>query len=854
MRKIDSKKGFSLVELMMAVAILGFICASVLGAFGSITKAVLSTKTKSMANSLAQEQLEVLKAQPYRFIVPTSNIQYLNQFSPPVAFDNAKYPPQALTQGGITYTIYSLVQSVDEQINNGHGTLGVSNTQTDTGMKAITVNVVWEQGGELKKYELRSIYSAVNAPVKNGTITGRITIAPSGNTGIIDAQIRTVENTAYLVSSDANGDFSLPVAPGNYTVTVNSYGYFPQTIQVDIAPNEVKTENFSLTEMDRGTLQGDVYYNDHLVISQVVGDYFDPNSGNAFEWIEIYNPTNVSMAVGNIISFKYKNSSTNNIIDMPPANIAYATQQIAPKSFYLFASATQVSFNGTNIDADAVLPANSIPTGSDPGGLQLIQLVGGNPVIIDRVGWKGPSSDPDYVEENPVSNQPLDADKQLCRRASPDDTNSNNARNFENFGPAYDSGSNSLNWRRLSSPIAPRNSSSPVLPVVAGIPAIDAFVISNDRLSKAFKPAVLNNPNSSPRARFTLLNVSTGTWSVYISKNGFFERIDNVIIPINPPPPNNPMSLPGATTVPPLNNNFTTPFIVLEQHVTQGFFSGRVTNAGGNPISTITRPNLRIVAGTLVGFTDALGNYVIPADPGTYTVVVNPREDNPEWNPDYVTATTNVTVTLGQMTANVNVTLLEGGVVNGKVTSDGSNPLDGIVMEARDGGGTLRGQAITDTSGNFQIVLPVDSYTVAPVLNQNQTYRTSFSFPLDLTSGSTVNLGVYTIKNSFGKISGHISLSGAPAQSGVMIIATQRTFQNDLPPNLNSSNAIIGGLPIYTTMVDENGFYSMDIQGDAQIPYNIYAYNTLDTAALIKKRVGLNVVGGQISQNIDFNW
>jgi prepilin-type N-terminal cleavage/methylation domain-containing protein len=62
---MEREKGFSLIEVMLAIALLGIIAVAFLGALATGSKAIIIADERATAESLARSQMEYVKNQPY---------------------------------------------------------------------------------------------------------------------------------------------------------------------------------------------------------------------------------------------------------------------------------------------------------------------------------------------------------------------------------------------------------------------------------------------------------------------------------------------------------------------------------------------------------------------------------------------------------------------------------------------------------------------------------------------------------------------------------------------------------------------------------------------------------------------
>ena len=62
---MKSEKGFSLIEVLVSLALLGIIGVGFLGSLGTVSAVTLSADKRETANNLAETQMEYVKGQAY---------------------------------------------------------------------------------------------------------------------------------------------------------------------------------------------------------------------------------------------------------------------------------------------------------------------------------------------------------------------------------------------------------------------------------------------------------------------------------------------------------------------------------------------------------------------------------------------------------------------------------------------------------------------------------------------------------------------------------------------------------------------------------------------------------------------
>ena len=121
---MKNEKGFTLIEVMIAIALLGIIAVAFLGALATASRALVIADERTTAESLARSQMEYVKNQNY---------------------DATNNPPQYSPLPSISgdYTITTTAEYFDA---DGDGIIEVDVTTTevredDEGIQKITVTV-----------------------------------------------------------------------------------------------------------------------------------------------------------------------------------------------------------------------------------------------------------------------------------------------------------------------------------------------------------------------------------------------------------------------------------------------------------------------------------------------------------------------------------------------------------------------------------------------------------------------------------------------------------------------------------------------------------------------------------------
>ena len=73
---MEREKGFSLLEVIIAIALMGIVAVAFLGALATGSRAIFIADERATAESLARTQMEYMKNQPYRYALAGGEATY----------------------------------------------------------------------------------------------------------------------------------------------------------------------------------------------------------------------------------------------------------------------------------------------------------------------------------------------------------------------------------------------------------------------------------------------------------------------------------------------------------------------------------------------------------------------------------------------------------------------------------------------------------------------------------------------------------------------------------------------------------------------------------------------------------
>jgi len=822
---MKNRKGLTLIEIMISLVVMSIFVFSLIMAFQNTNVGIFLNRSRTIANALAEEKIEIMKnIDYYRLLVtcPPYNTSY----------DQIYYPPETFIFGNKSFERRILVEKVKE---NPTGELVTIQWDTlpDVGLKKITVYVVWNEGGDEKSYFLSNL---VRNP--DYEITAKIVGTVKNSTtslALEDVQVFLESMPVYETYTNSAGKYSLDIPEGLNRVVASKHGYFLTRTEAITLVGE-QTIDFNLLPKGYGSAAGVVWKHDHLVISQVCAEvwdmYGDPLGRDRYkEVIQLYNPTTYQMLINTTtLKLIYVDDDNNQIMIAP----AYKRNTISSKGFLLFVGsldgATSV-YN--NISGDATYYA-LIPIGSgESGGVCIRDSYG---IAIDSIAWGN-----NAWKSAPASAKEGDAlilagsggllEQWIVERKAHTTatlTTMGNGQTDQSKGHAFDTQNNNLDLvggAVASGSRTAQNSLSATETPVSGTPASGAIAFADDDLSSMVVATT---------GYYYITQISTGAWTLTITSGTLFVQ----------------------TTFYMYASSTVVRDVVISSVSPYGYIMGTLLKANLQPNSGI-----RIDGGGQTTTSGSSGRFVLPVPTGTITVTINTNLDKP----NYIEITTGpFNVDFGDKIELGQIIVYYNGGVSGTVTSSGGDPLANVVIIAADVA-TLQERAndMTDINGQYSLSNlasdMTDTYYILPYLSETSG-ETSTPARYELTFTST---GTYftdknfSISQAYAVITGTVTENNQKIKTGVLIIATTSTIAGD-PSTINSTFRS-GSQVYYSCSSGVEGYFSINVPGAVgagTLTYYLYAwYSKLGESEAVNSKKSTTIgasAGGKY--DAEFSW
>ncbi len=231
---IKAEKGFSLIEMIVASAILLFSISIIMNTF--ITGSIVGKRTSktAIATNLARKKLELVKNKAYTNIVDE---------------------PETIVSSEYNEFTWSVNTSYIQK--NGDGTYG--EISSDNGLKKIVVKVSWSDEGK-SEVEVSGIIANANLYENQGAIAGYVYEA-DGSTPVEGANVATGDGL-YSDITASDGSYSIDnILSGTYSFYASKSGYaISAPREVTVTAGSVDSGvNFTITN-NPGAISGILYH------------------------------------------------------------------------------------------------------------------------------------------------------------------------------------------------------------------------------------------------------------------------------------------------------------------------------------------------------------------------------------------------------------------------------------------------------------------------------------------------------------------------------------------------------------------------------------------------------------------
>lgn len=455
--RLRSQRGISLLEVMIGVAIVVGVAASVTLVGSKSIRAMTNFKTSNIAGQLGSTKMEDVKRHPYTLVPLTDYGPWFTTLDcdcSKVNFSHPSFPnTEKIPWGTIVYTLQACVHRVEQA-----GSTWVSRCPNalETGFRKILVRTSWKIGNEAKSFDLESMVSLSTGNVSTGNFIINVCRAtepfdpesPCDTAPLAQASVQGSSVAAYSDSElqttvvNPPSPATLAVrAPGTYTIHVQKEGFFPFRMEnvvlnegqtITVSPNPIPLRSISYFASRYG---GEVFLSTTPVIAKAVAAFrVDSCVQDLTEALEIYNPTNQTYTIPGTLTVGFwtaadpatsphvSGPSTPNYLRQPdftngqffcspsgnPCTML-APVSLVPGGSLLLMGVNDVAnptVNPWSIQPDIWYDANQllldfIPHDESAGGIQILTSNGG----ADSLRWIGDHEDP-ALNAQPTSTLP----------------------------------------------------------------------------------------------------------------------------------------------------------------------------------------------------------------------------------------------------------------------------------------------------------------------------------------------------------------------------------------------------------------------------------------------------------------
>ncbi|MFC1609148.1 prepilin-type N-terminal cleavage/methylation domain-containing protein [Patescibacteria group bacterium] len=218
-KKIKTKKGFSLIEMLIVLGIFSLVIMSFYRIFSAGTQLIVDSKRKLAATNLAIERIEIIRSLDYSLIGTDGGVP-----------DGDLVSDEYVEVGAYNFHVYTDIIYVDDS-DDGTEAGGTDDEPND--YKNVNIRVYWGAETERDKVELSSNFSpdGTEAAITGGTL--RLSVIDIDGMPVTGADVLIVNSaTTPTVNISTQTDVvgavllpSAPVADQSYEISVSKTNY-----------------------------------------------------------------------------------------------------------------------------------------------------------------------------------------------------------------------------------------------------------------------------------------------------------------------------------------------------------------------------------------------------------------------------------------------------------------------------------------------------------------------------------------------------------------------------------------------------------------------------------------------------
>jgi Tfp pilus assembly protein PilV len=221
-----SEAGDTLIEVLISAMVIVLVVVATLTALNSANRATSLDRSRSQADSLAQQDEDRLRSEP---------IAKLSELS-----ETHEVVEQEVTSGGTHYTVSSTAQYISDKT----ATASCTSTTPSADYIETASKVTWPEIGTSKPV----VETGIVSPPADSALIVQVTGASGEPVAKMNVQAEGTSNTTAETSSD--GCAILAVLPGEYKLNVSKAGYVDQNGYENSDLDPSYTSSFYITAED----------------------------------------------------------------------------------------------------------------------------------------------------------------------------------------------------------------------------------------------------------------------------------------------------------------------------------------------------------------------------------------------------------------------------------------------------------------------------------------------------------------------------------------------------------------------------------------------------------------------------